>query len=94
MSTFIKHLIINKLKQLSYEEVIYYSNEYGIYIDEQEAKEIANYFNKEAIDPFNEHDRIKVFNKIAKITNEDIAKKARGILNGLAKSYGFNDIIK
>lgn len=94
MSTFIKHLIINKFKQLSYEEVMYYSDLYGVFIEEQEAKAIANYLSNESIDPFNEHDQIKVFNKIAYITSQEKANKAKDVLNSLAKSYGFSDFLK
>lgn len=88
MSTFIKNLVAKKIKQLSHEELLHYSKEYGLSLSPTEAENITTFLKTQEIDPFDVNDRFKMFKELAQITNPDTAKKAQQIFTELIKSYG------
>jgi len=94
MSTFIKGIVIQKLKQISYEDLLFYGNEYGIQLEENEAKAMANYIKNNRIDPFNEKDRMKTFHELAQVANEETAIKTESLFNELIKSYGLEHLFE
>ncbi|APC48242.1 DUF2624 family protein [Virgibacillus halodenitrificans] len=94
MSTFIKGLIKNKLKQLTGDELINYGKEYGFAINQTEAKQIINYLHKKPIDPFTSNGREIMFRDLARITNLETARKAQKVFYKLIKSYGVEHLFK
>ncbi|MUK87109.1 DUF2624 family protein [Ornithinibacillus sp. L9] len=94
MSTFIKELIINKMKQLTPNEIRNYAKEYGFHISKNEAEEIAKYIKTKKIDPFNKKDHKKMLQELARITDTETAKKANKLFNEMVKAYGLESLFK
>lgn len=92
MSEFLKSLITKKLKQLTPEEVLYYGRQYGFNVTKQEAKKITNYLKSTSLNPFNEKDRKKAFQKLSQITSPETAHKAEQLLIKLVKSHGLDSL--
>ena len=92
MSTFIKDLVKRKIKQLSYEDLLYYGEQYGFSLTQTEAKNITIYIKTNTIDPFNENDRKKMFQDLAEITNTDTAEKAQRLFSEIISSYGLDHL--
>ncbi|AIF43411.1 DUF2624 domain-containing protein [Virgibacillus sp. SK37] len=88
MSTFIKGLIKNKLKQISVDELVNYGKEYGFTLTQTEAKQIINYLHQKPIDPFTSNGREVMFRDLARITDLETARKAQKVFYKLIKSYG------
>lgn len=84
----LKDLIIRKLKNLSYDEILYYSQQYGFSLSEREALDIKNYLQTHGVNPFHEDGRLEMFQELAHITNVQTAKKAQQLFNEMIKSYG------
>jgi hypothetical protein len=88
MSIFIKELIKRKINQLSAEEILTYGEQHGFSITKIEADKIETYIKATHIDPFNENDRIKMFQQLTEITNLDTAQKALSLFNEIIRSHG------
>jgi|SRR5690625_4954681 len=88
MSQFLKSLIVRKLKGLTYEELQYYSDEYGFSLSERELSDIINYLRNHFIDPFHANGRMQMVQELTRITNAQTAQKAQRLFNELIKSYG------
>lgn len=94
MSNFIKGIIMKKLQLVSYEDLLFYGNEYGIPLDENEAKAMSHYIKNNQIDPFSEKDRMKTFHELAQVTNKATANKTEKLFNELIKSYGLEHLFE
>lgn len=88
MSIFIKELVKRKLSQLSYEDLLNYSEQYGFSITTGEAKEISRYLKNHNVDPFNENDRLKMLHELAQITDSNTANKAQKLFDEIIHSHG------
>ncbi|MDC3413370.1 DUF2624 domain-containing protein [Aquibacillus sp. 3ASR75-11] len=84
----LQQIVKKKLKQVSSTELLSYSKEYNIALTKKQAKEISAYLKQTKLDPFNENDRMKMFKKLAKITDIQTAQKAQKIFHKLIKEYG------
>ncbi|MEN2765969.1 DUF2624 domain-containing protein [Ornithinibacillus xuwenensis] len=94
MSFFIKQLILNKMRQLSPEEVLEYGKKYGFSISRQQAQDIASYVRRNNINPFDKRERKKMFNDLSQITNPETANKANQLFHELIKSYGLEHLFE
>ena len=92
MSIFIKSLVQNKLKQLSYLDLINYGEQYGFSLTQKEAQNIIIYLKSNQIDPFDENDRIKMFDELAQITDLNTARKAQQLFYEIISSYGLEHL--
>lgn len=92
MSIFIKELINKKLNELTLQELLYYSSEYGFSITQGEAKQILMYIKKNRIDPFDQKNREKLFQDLALITDHDTATKAQNLFDEIISSYGLDHL--
>lgn len=92
MSTFIKNLISQKISQLTPEEILTYSKQYGFSITNEQAKSITQYLQTHEIDPFSADHRITMLRDLAKITDQDTAKKAQKLFNEIVQSYGLESL--
>lgn len=92
MSIFIKQLIKKKLKQITHEEVVFYSKQYGFSITEQEAIDIAHFMKHNDLDPFDASDRAIMFKTLAEITDKNTAVNAEKLLMQLIQSYGLEHL--
>lgn len=93
MSMFLKQIIKKKLKHISYEDILFYGEQYGFSIDEQSARELANYIQTHDLDPFDEAHRNAMFQTLAQITNQDTAQKAEQMLLEIVKTYGLEHLL-
>lgn len=95
MSSFIKELIKKRIKQLTFEDLLHYSQQYGFSLSLEEAKHIVTYLQTHPFDPFISTDRLFMFQKISEITDIQTAYKAEALFNDMIKAYGlshlFND---
>ncbi|MFD2046083.1 DUF2624 domain-containing protein [Ornithinibacillus salinisoli] len=94
MSTFIKGLVISKMKQLTPEEIHAYGKDYGFTVTNKEARDIWNYLQNNKIDPFNKQDRNKMLKELARITNVETAKKANKLFQEIVKYYGLESLFE
>lgn len=67
MSVILKEIIKNKMKQLRKEELLYYSNQYGITLTETEAKHILKYIHENDFDIFLYRKSISFIRKLLKL---------------------------
>ncbi|WP_407268406.1 DUF2624 family protein [Radiobacillus sp. PE A8.2] len=88
MNKIVHQMIVKKIKNLSSEEILTYSKQYDISINKQQAQAISSYVKKVELDPIIQADRMKMFKKLAQITDLDTAKKAQKLFNQLIKQYG------
>ena len=94
MSIFIKEFVKKKLNQLSYEDLLHYSAQYGFSLTQSEAKNISAYIKTNQLDPFVESDRIKMFEDLAQITDPNTAKKANDLLAQIIRTYGLEHLFQ
>lgn len=88
MSKFIKELVMNKLKQLSANELLHYSKQYGFHISFRQAKHIETYLKQNAIDPFSESGRKKLYQDLAQITDQSTARSAQQLFEKIVQENG------
>lgn len=94
MSTFIKHMVIGKLKNIKAGELLSYSREYGFDLRREEAEEIANYLKTAEINPFDADGRADMLRKLAAITDTETAKKANHLFMEMIRSYGVEHLFR
>ncbi|MDC3415539.1 DUF2624 domain-containing protein [Aquibacillus salsiterrae] len=94
MSNIVKQMVIKKLRSITPNELLGYSKEYGISITKQQAEEITNYLSKTKLNPMEEKDRLKLFKKLAQITDLKTAQKAQKLFAKLVKEYGVESWFK
>lgn len=92
MSFYLKELIIQKVKHLSPDELLRYSEQYGFHITKREAISIVNYLKRNEFDPFSAADREKAFTHLAKITNENTAGDVQILFKKMIRSYGLESL--
>lgn len=92
MSNLIKEIINSKIKQITKEQILHYSKDYGFSITNEEAAKIAAYLKTNQIDPFHVEDRMKMYKELASITNIQTANKAQKLFNQMIKSYGLEHL--
>ncbi|QTM99847.1 DUF2624 family protein [Sediminibacillus dalangtanensis] len=88
MNSMLKKMVLNKLKQVSTEELLHYSKQYDIPVTKTQAEKITAYLRKAEFDPFSEKERMKLFKELAKMTNVETAQKANKLFKQLTKEYG------
>ncbi|WP_087971693.1 DUF2624 domain-containing protein [Oceanobacillus rekensis] len=88
MSIFIKEMVKNKLRNLSVDELLHHSKQYGFQISEKQAREITGYLRNNSPDPFNKASRDKMFLQLTIITDKETAKKAQKLFDEIIRSYG------
>lgn len=94
MSIFIKHMVIQKLKQLSSAELLEFSNEYGFAITEQEAGKIVTYLKTARLNPFEASGRMEMMRELSSITSPEVAKKANQLFLEMIRSHGVEHLFK
>ncbi|GAB3050997.1 DUF2624 family protein [Virgibacillus ainsalahensis] len=88
MSVFIKELVRNKLRQLTPEELLHYSKQYGFSINRTTANNITQYLKTNPVDPFHANGRDKMFQELSRLTDTQTANKAQHLFQEIIKSYG------
>ncbi|MCT2537580.1 DUF2624 domain-containing protein [Aquibacillus koreensis] len=88
MNNIMKKTILKRLKQISVEDLLTYSKEYGITINKTQAEKITSYMSTTKLDPFEEKDRLTLYKKLAQLTDLQTAQKAQQLFNKLIKQYG------
>jgi len=92
MSFFIRELIKSKLNEITLNDLIHYSKQYGFSITETEAKQILLYIRNNELDPFDQNNLEKMFQDLAQITNRETAIKAQKLFNEIISSYGLGHL--
>jgi len=86
--SFIKQIILSKLKNVREAELLAYSRQYQFDITQPEAAKIAAYLKTHQIDPFTALGRAGLIRELAVITNPETAKKANQLFLELIRSNG------
>jgi hypothetical protein len=92
MSIFIKQMIINKMRQITPEDVLIYSQKYGFVISREQAIEISKYVRRKKLNPFDKREREKMLKDLSEITDRNTAIKANKLFYELIKSYGLEHL--
>ncbi|MFD2759438.1 DUF2624 domain-containing protein [Lentibacillus juripiscarius] len=92
MSSFIKQFVKTKMKQLSADELLHYAHEYNFSISRKQANAITSYLQTHTVDPFSSRSRKKMFRELARITDENTAKKAEKLFQETIKAYGLEHL--
>jgi hypothetical protein len=71
-----QQIINQKIKKITPEELVSYSEDYGIKLTIEEAKKIIYIARNNKINVFNPQERIKWVKELAKITSPQTAKQA------------------
>ncbi|WP_186575767.1 DUF2624 domain-containing protein [Aquibacillus kalidii] len=94
MNSFIKGMINKKLKNVNPKELLEYSKQYQIPISEKQANQISSYLSNTNLDPLSEQDRMKLFKKLAQLTDLKTAQQAQKLFNKLIKEHGVESWFK
>ncbi|UOQ42501.1 DUF2624 domain-containing protein [Halobacillus salinarum] len=94
MVNVLQQIITQKLKQLTVNELMQYSQKYNIPITKEEAAQIIKALKKNKENPFEKEGRKRMLNQLAAITSKDTAKKVNQLLKKLAKEYGVEHWLK
>jgi hypothetical protein len=92
MSIFIKQMIINKMRQITTNDVLNYSKKYGFSINKEQAQAISNYVRKKRVNPFDKREREKMLQDLTDITDRGTALKANKLFHELIKSHGLEHL--
>lgn len=94
MSIFIKEMIKNKLRNISVDELLHYSKQYGFQLSDKQAREITGYLRNNSPDPFNKASRDVMFQQLTIITDKETAKKAQNLFDEIIRSYGLQHLFE
>ncbi|WP_173916124.1 DUF2624 domain-containing protein [Halobacillus sp. Marseille-Q1614] len=83
--------ITHKLKQLTIEDLMYYSQTYNIPISYEEAGKITKALKHSKENPFDPDGRKRMLRQLASITSKETAHSVNILLHRLAKQYGVED---
>lgn len=94
MSFFIKEIVKSRVRQLTVDELLHYAGQYGFSITRKEASHILHYLQTSDLDIFSKHAMDEAYVKIAEITDNQTANKAKLLFEQIVKSYGLEDYFK
>ncbi|MFQ3542754.1 DUF2624 domain-containing protein [Halobacillus rhizosphaerae] len=83
-----QQFLTQKLRQLTTQELLFYSQKYNIKISKSEAAQIIQALKQNKENPFDPEGRKRMLNQLAAITSKDTAKSVHQLLFKLAKEYG------
>jgi len=79
MMNIYEHIINQKIKTITPEELIAYGNQYNIPLTKEEAQKIIQLARKHKINVFDSTERVKWVRELAKITSPQTAKQANAL---------------
>ncbi|MCP3025661.1 DUF2624 family protein [Halobacillus sp. A5] len=91
MKNIAQQYITHKLKNLTTDELIYYSQMHNIPLTYQEAEQIVKELKKNRENPFDKKGRKRMLRKLAQITSVETAQSVDVLLHRLAKQYGVEE---
>ncbi|MFD2925989.1 DUF2624 domain-containing protein [Halobacillus naozhouensis] len=83
-----QQIVMQKLRQLTVEDILHYSQKYQIKVTKSEAAQIVSALKKNQENPFDPKGRQRMLKNLAAITSADTAKSVNRILIKLAKEHG------
>lgn len=92
MSFFIKQMVNNKIRQLTVDELLYYSKQYQFTLSEEQAQRIIHYLKNNQLDLFLKSNHPKIFQDLALITDQSTASQAQRLLYEIIRSYGLEHL--
>jgi two-component SAPR family response regulator len=88
MNFIVHKLVLNKLRNLTVEEIMEQSQAYQVQLTQQQASQIVQFLRQNKLDPFKEADRMQMLKALAQITDAETAQKTHQIFLQLAKEHG------
>ncbi|MDA1474817.1 DUF2624 domain-containing protein [Bacillus changyiensis] len=76
-------IVLQRLNQVTADEVLKYAEKYGIHVTKKQALEVEKLVNGKNINIFNENERIKLLRQVEAVTS----KEAVQLLNQLFEQY-------
>lgn len=92
MSIFLKEMIKTKLKNLTSDEILHYSSQYGFSISQSQANQIVHYLRSSSPNPFDQQDRERFMLELEKITDRNTAVQAQQLMDEVIRSYGLEHL--
>lgn len=92
MRNMVQNMVLQKIKSMTVEDLLEYSKVYNIPITRSQAKKIIGFIKTTDLNIFNEKDRLKFLKKIAKITDQQTAKKVYRLFQQVTKEYGLEGL--
>lgn len=92
MSEIIKQIVLNKLYQLTSDELVSYGKQYGFNLSRNEAEHLTSYIKKERLNPFSSTDRMKMYQEISRQLGTDVANKAQQLFTQLIRQHGLEHL--
>ncbi|MFC7060651.1 DUF2624 domain-containing protein [Halobacillus seohaensis] len=83
--------ITHKMKHLTVDELISYSQQYNIPLTNEEAMKVISELRKNKENPFDPHGRKKMLRKLAAITSDQTAHSVDLLIHKFAKQYGVEE---
>ncbi|PAD39211.1 DUF2624 domain-containing protein [Terribacillus sp. 7520-G] len=88
MNFIVHKLVLNKLKNLTVDEILEQSRAYQVPLTPSQASQIVQFLRQNRLDPFKENDRLQMLKALAQITDTQTAQKTHQIFLQLAKEHG------
>ncbi|QXE00445.1 Protein of unknown function [Terribacillus aidingensis] len=88
MNFIVHKLVLNKLRNLTVEEIMEQSQAYQVQLTQLQASQIVQFLRQNKLDPFKEADRMQMLKALAQITDAETAQKTHQIFLQLAKEHG------
>ncbi|AIF66816.1 DUF2624 domain-containing protein [Terribacillus saccharophilus] len=88
MNFIVHKLVLNKLRNLTVDEILEHSQEYQVPLSPVQASQIVQFLRQNRLDPFKEDDRLQMLKALAQITDTQTAQKTHQIFLQLAKEHG------
>ncbi|MFP7169716.1 DUF2624 domain-containing protein [Terribacillus halophilus] len=88
MNFIVHKLVLNKLKNLTVDEILEQSRAYQVPLTPSQASQIVQFLRQNRLDPFKENDRLQMLRALAQITDTQTAQKTHQIFLQLAKEHG------
>ncbi|MCZ0704044.1 uncharacterized protein YcbK (DUF882 family) [Natronobacillus azotifigens] len=88
MQAFFQQMMMNKLNNLSTNELLHYATTYQIPISQKQANEIVQFLRTNKLNPTVESDRVRMFKQLEQITDKQTAQQAEMLFHQLIKQYG------
>lgn len=87
MDKYIEQIVLQRLKLLTYDELMSYSKAYNFSLTRDEGLTIIHYLQNHEINPFSSFERKRMFNDLAEMTNKETAKQAKHLFENVIREY-------
>lgn len=85
MDKYIEQIVLQRMKLVTYDELMSYSKAYNFSLTKDEGLAIIRYLQRDDINPFSSTERQKIFSDLAEITDKKTAKQAKRLFENIIR---------